>query len=252
MLKVNDYVLFNGNTVREIQLHRPPVNALNAELLLSLQTALHNAEKTSAVGAVVLSGNGGVFSAGMDIKETARLSREDLTTTFQRLKDVTLAIGRYPLPIASAITGNCLGAGAIFSLFCDYRVMTKGRASFGITEIKGGMTIHPHVFYALSRIIGEHQAQQMILAAKVIDASNAMRIGLVDQLVNKPLVVSRAVAWCGRMLELPLNAMQTSRAISRTGITDMLLKMEALPIETRVDEWYQEGVQNTLKKLLKR
>ena len=92
MLKICEHKLFSDNRVRELQISRPPVNALNFELLESLKEAVLTATD-DGVGALVLSGAGGAFSAGMDIKETASLSRTDLTRTFQALKDVTLAIG---------------------------------------------------------------------------------------------------------------------------------------------------------------
>ena len=187
----------------------------------------------------------------MDIKETATLSKTELTRTFQALKDVTLAIGYSSIPIAAAVTGNCLGAGAVFSLFCDYRVMSKDRVSFGITEVKGGMKISPHIIYALERIVGGHQAQNLILGAKLLDAQTAYLSGLADELVSRQLVVSRAVAWCDRILKIPPKAMAGTRDAARAKLRETLMVMEAEPIETRVNEWFEEDVQSSLRKLLK-
>lgn len=250
MLKITEHTLFSSNAVRELQISRPPVNALNFELLESLKEAIVVAPK-DGVGALVLSGAGGVFSAGMDIKETATLSEIELTRTFQALKDVTLAIGYSSIPIAAAVTGNCLGAGAVFSLFCDYRVMSKDRVSFGITEVKGGMKISPHIIYALERIVGGHQAQNLILGAKLLDAQGAYQLGLADELVSRQLAVSRAVAWCDRMLKLPPGAMAGTREAARAKMTEILTVMEAEPIEIRVNEWFDEDVQSSLQRLLK-
>ena len=250
MLKVIEHTLFSDNRVRELQISRPPVNALNFELLESLKEAILTAQK-DGVGALVLSGAGGVFSAGMDIKETATLSRTELTRTFQALKDVTLAIGYSSIPIAAALTGNCLGAGAVFSLFCGYRVMSKSRVSFGITEVQGGMKINPHIIYALGRIVGEHQAQNLILGAKLLDAQTAHQCGLADELVSRQLVVSRAVAWCDRILKLPPAAMAGTRDAARAKLRKIVTVMEAEPIEVRVNEWFDEDVQLSLRRLLK-
>lgn len=250
MLKVCEHKLFSDNRVRELQISRPPVNALNFELLESLKEEVLTATD-DGVGALVLSGAGGVFSAGMDIKETASLSRTDLTRTFQALKDVTLAIGYSSIPIAAAVSGNCLGAGAVFSLFCDYRVMSKHRVSFGITEVKGGMKINPHIVYALGRIVGEHQAQNLILGAKLLDAQTAYQYGLADELVSRQLVVSRAVAWCDRILKLPPGAMAGTRDAARSKLRETLAVMEAEAIEVRVNEWFKEDVQSSLRRLLK-
>ena len=250
MLKLTEHKLLSGNRVRELQISRPPVNALNFELLESLKEAILIASK-DGVGALVLSGAGGVFSAGMDIKETTSLSRTELTRTFQALKDVTLAIGYSSIPIAAALTGNCLGAGAVFSLFCDYRVISKDRVSFGITEVQGGMKINPHIIYALGRIVGEHQAQNLILEAKLLNAQTAHQCGLADELVPRHLVESRAVAWCDRILKLPPGAMAGTRDATREKLREILTVMEAEPIEVRVNEWFDEDVQSSLQRLLK-
>lgn len=250
MLKIIDHKLFSGNTVREIQMCRPPVNAFNTALLTALKEAILNAPLEGIRG-LVISGGGNVFSAGMDIKETAVMDREDITEIFQALKDVTLAVGLSELPIGFAITGNCMGAAAVFALFCDYRVMSKGLYSYGITEVRGGMRMSPHMIYALTRIVGEHTAQRIILEARVFESKKAYEMGLIDDLVSHQLVRSRAVAWCDRMLKLPHKAMKSTRDITRAGLVEKLGTMAKEPMESRVDEWFKGGMQKSFKKLLR-
>ena len=248
VLEIVDHRLYSNHRVRELSFRRPPVNALDAELLTMLKDLIADAP-ASGIGALVLSGRGGIFSAGLDIKDAARLSHDDIARTFALLRDVTLAIGNSSIPIACAITGDCLGAGAIFSLLCDYRVMNRHARRFGITEVRGGMTIGRHVIHALARIVGEHRAQQLILEAKVLDAEQAQHLGLADELANPQFVVSRAVAWCDRMLKLPRRAMVGARANARAGMHRVLLEVEAEQIDDRVREWFDDDVQASLRSL---
>jgi len=249
MLQTVDHRLYTNNPVRELRIGRPPVNAFNAELLTLLRDSIGDAQR-SGIGALVLSGRNGVFSAGLDLKEAARLSRDELTHTLQALRDVTLAIGCSDIPIASAITGDCLGAGAIFSLFCDYRVMHIHARRFGMTEVRGGMAVGRHVVHALARIVGEHQAQRLVLGATVLDARQARRLGLADELADPRFVVSRAVAWCDRMLGLPRRAMLDTRTAARADIRQVLMEYEAESIENRAHERFDENVRKSLGGLL--
>ena len=249
MLEIIDHRLYSRNRVRELRLCRPPVNAVNLELLGRLGDALADAQQRG-VGALVLSGRDGVFSAGLDVREAALLSRTEIARTFEALRVVTLAIGRSEIPVACAITGSCLGAGAVFSLFCDYRVMNRRTSRFGITEVRGGMTVAHHVTYALARIVGEHRAQQLVLGATVLDARQARAQGLADELASPRFVISRAVAWCDRALKLPRGAMMKTRAAARAGMHRVLAEIEAEPIENRVREWFGDEAQSNLSRLL--
>ena len=250
MLEIIDHRLYSRNRVRELRLCRPPVNAVNLELLGRLCDAIADAQRGGA-GALVLSGRDGAFSAGLDVKEAARLSRAEISRTFEALRDVTLAIGRSEIPVACAMTGSCLGAGAVFSLFCDYRVMDKRSGRFGITEVRGGMTVGRHLTHALARIVGEHRAQQLVLGATVLDARQARAQGLADELAGPRFVVGRTVAWCDRVLQLPRGAMLKSRTAARAGLHRALAEIEAEPIENRVREWFGDEVQENLSRLLK-
>ena len=251
MLEIVDHQLYSGNRVRELCIRRPPVNAFDVELLVMLNDGIIDASR-SGIGALVLSGGDGVFSAGLDLKATATLSRGDMARAFAALRDVTLAIGRSEIPIAAAMTGSCLGAGAVFSLFCDYRVMNRRTGRFGITEVRGGLTVGRHVMHALARIVGDHRAQQLVLGAEVLDARAARAFGLADELAGPPFVVSRAVAWCDRALQLPRRAMSRTRMAARAGMHRILAEIEDEPVEHRVEEWFSEDVQAHLDRLMTR
>jgi len=250
VLNIVDHKLYSGNRIRELRINRPPVNALDLELLSMLRQELTSASESGS-GAIVLSGSGGIFSAGLDIKTTIQLDRDGVASTFQALKDVTMAIGTSRIPIAVAITGGCLGAGAIFSVLCDYRVMSRQGVNFGITEVRGGMSVGPHIVYALTQLVGKQKAQKMILESETLDVHQAYDHGLADEVVSHQFVTSRAVAWCDRMLKLPGAAMRSTRNSFRAGLQPMLVELEGESIEDRVDKWFDERVQKNVKKLTK-
>src|SRR5687767_8146601 len=115
----------NHGTIRELKLARPPVNALSPDLVKALRTAIQDAPGTGA-RALVLSGQPGMFSAGLDVPALLALDRAGITAFWDDFFGLIATIGRSPIPIVAAITGHSPAGGAVLSIFCDYRVMARG------------------------------------------------------------------------------------------------------------------------------
>ena len=112
MLQINNH----GN-VREICLARPPVNALNPELVNLLIRSLR--EAADECGAVVLSGQDGLFSAGLDVVELVQLDRDGIRNFWRAFFELQETIACSPVPVAAAITGHSPAGGAVMCLMCD-------------------------------------------------------------------------------------------------------------------------------------
>src|SRR5690606_12767741 len=110
--------------ILELKLARPPVNALNRELLTALQTAIVEAPQQGFDGRP-LSGGESVFSAGLDVPELLTLNRDDLDASWRSFFAVCKALAESPIPSVAAIGGHSPAGGAVISLFCDYRVMVR-------------------------------------------------------------------------------------------------------------------------------
>ena len=116
--------------IREIRLDRPPVNALNPELVSGLAEALEQAGREA--GGVILSGREGMFSAGLDVPELLALDRSAMGEFWGAFAGLLETIARMPVPTVAAITGHSPAGGAVMSLFCDYRVMSRGPWKIGL------------------------------------------------------------------------------------------------------------------------
>src|SRR5258705_13118272 len=110
--------IIDHGPVRELQLQRPPVNALDPGLVDALQAALDAAPKSGAK-VLVLSGRIGMFSAGLDVPALLALDHEQMSVFWQRFFALTRSLAESPLPIAAAITGHSPAGGTVLSLFCD-------------------------------------------------------------------------------------------------------------------------------------
>lgn len=156
-------------------------NALDRTVVAGIRRALVELEDRGDVGAVAFTGAGEkAFVAGADIQELAtRTVREGLTAALQRLYD---EVESYPKPTLAAINGSAFGGGAELAMACDIRIAAEN-ARFGLPETNLGIIPGAGGTQRLSRLVGAGRALEMILTGRAIDATEALRIGLVTAVV---------------------------------------------------------------------
>lgn len=120
----------NHGAVRELQLNRPPVNALNLELVAALRQAVKAAPEDGVL-ALVLSGAPGRFSAGLDVPLLLGLDRPAMAALWREFYGLLKALAGSPIPIVAAITGHAPAGGTVLPLFCDWRVGAEGEFKLG-------------------------------------------------------------------------------------------------------------------------
>ncbi|HUB89126.1 MAG TPA: enoyl-CoA hydratase/isomerase family protein [Dyella sp.] len=235
----------------EIQLARPPVNALNLELLRALQNALSEAVQEGARG-VVLSGAQGMFSAGVDVPALLRRDRAGVREFWREFFATCATLAQLPIPIVAAISGHSPAGGAVLSLFCDYRVMAQGPYRIGLNEVQVGLIAPDCIQMALRRVVGAYRAERLLVSGALIEAEQALAFGFVDELVAVDQVSTRALHWLNETLALPSHAMLGTRQIARADLTAAFADVDALPIDLFVEAFYHPQTQATLQALVER
>ena len=182
--------LIEHGDVREIRLARPPVNALNGDLLDALVSTVNAAASERA--AVVITGRPGVFSAGLDVPAILHMDRETMTRLFVSLWRAQQVIALSPVPVVFGITGHCPAGGTVLAIHADHRVMAAGEFRLGLNEVQVGLYPGPVIHGAFRRLVGGHAAQLLIRGA-LIDPATALRMGLVDELCEPAQCAARAV-----------------------------------------------------------
>src|SRR5215469_7158919 len=165
--------LVKHDAVTEIRLARPPVNALNLDLLRALQAALADAVRDGARG-IVLSGAQGMFSAGVDVPELVARDRAGVREYWRDFFVTVAALANSPVPVVAAITGHSPAGGAVLSLFCDYRVMAQGPYRIGLNETQVGLVAPDCIQMALRRVVGAYRAERLLVAGTLLDAEQAL------------------------------------------------------------------------------
>ncbi|GAB2570000.1 enoyl-CoA hydratase/isomerase family protein [Dyella jejuensis] len=243
--------LIKHETVAELQLARPPANALNLELLRAIQAGLTQAAQSGAQG-IVLSGAQGMFSAGVDVPALLTCDRAGVREFWREFFATCAALAHSPVPVVAAITGHSPAGGAVLSLFCDYRVMAQGPYRIGLNEVQVGLIAPDCIQMALRRVVGAYRAERLLVSGALVDAQQALAYGLVDELAGVEQVLTRALHWLDELLALPSRAMLATRHIARKDLIDTYADIDALPIDTFVDAFFHPQTQATLQELVAR
>ncbi|HEX9999702.1 MAG TPA: enoyl-CoA hydratase-related protein [Actinoplanes sp.] len=175
-----------------IRLDRPPMNALNNQVQEELRTAAHAATGDDEVKAVIVYGGEKVFAAGADIAEFTKVTYQEMLARVVELSTAFDSVARIPKPVVAAVTGYALGGGCELALACDWRVVATD-AKLGQPEIKLGLIPGAGGSQRLARLIGPARAKDLIFSGRMVDAEEALRIGLADRVAPAADVYSTAV-----------------------------------------------------------
>ena len=182
-----------GEKVAVITLNRPKqLNALNDQLMDELGHALKSFDADPAIGCMVITGSEKAFAAGADITAMAKFSFADaykgdfITRNWETIRSVRK-------PVIAAVSGFALGGGCELAMMCDF-IIAADSARFGQPEIKLGIIPGAGGTQRLPRAIGKSKAMDMILTARMMDAAEAERAGLVSRVVPVDKLMDEALA----------------------------------------------------------
>ena len=178
--------------VAVLTVNNPPVNALSQHVRQGLRDGVKQAIGDSAVGAIVIVCGGRTFIAGADITEFGKPPREP------GLHEVLDLIESSPKPVVAAIHGTALGGGLEVTLACHYRVGVK-EARFGLPEVKLGILPGAGGTQRLPRVVGVEKGLQMMVSGDPIRADEALKSGLIDEIVEGDLTAA-GVAFAEKVL----------------------------------------------------
>ena len=207
-------IVERDEAVTLIRLNRPQaLNALNSRLLQELAQALDEAEADEAVRCLVLTGSERAFAAGADIKEMSdktyaqMFATDFFTAGARRLEQVRK-------PIIAAVAGYALGGGCELAMLCDF-IIAADTAKFGQPEINLGVMPGIGGTQRLTRFVGKSKAMEMVLTARMMDAAEAERAGLVSRVVPVDKLIEEAMAAAKKIAaQSPLAVMMNKELVN--------------------------------------
>jgi Delta3-Delta2-enoyl-CoA isomerase len=256
MLEVTDHPLdadgqIDGGKIRELRLARPPVNALNAELLREIVEGVQGAASTDAI---VITGQPGIFSGGLDVRAMLGLDRDGVAAVFVELWRVSRALACSPVPIVFGLTGHSPAGGTVLAIHGDYRVLADGDFRMGLNEVQVGLFPGPAIHGAFRRLVGGHSAQLLTRGA-LVDPATALRVGLVDEICEPARVAARSLAVAREICALPREPMSKTRELVRRDLRELFgnpshaLLAEREFASMAVERWMMPSTQDRLRRM---
>jgi enoyl-CoA hydratase/carnithine racemase len=206
--------------------HPTRLNILNSSLIQQLISVVNSLHPHERLRVVILTGTGDrAFIGGADIHEMAGLDPSSARVFISRLHEACSALRELPVPVIARISGYCLGAGLEVAASCDLR-LAADHSIFGMPEVKVGI---PSVIEAalLPRLIGRGKAAELVYTGDSITASEALRCGLVEQIVPKAHLDEAVGRWTHSILEAGPLAVRLQKALFR--------RWESLPLDRAIE-----------------
>lgn len=189
-----------------LTINRPELrNAFSHEMLLQWQQALQRAKQDKEVRVLILTGNGNTFCSGADLRELAegKLRSWDMKNfLWEEVHRIIFAMEDLDKPVIAAINGAATGAGLDMALMCDLRICSD-TAVMGESYILMGIVPGDGGAYFLPKIVGFPKAMELLLTGDMVDAGEALRIGMVNKVVAKDRLMEEAMVLAGKLAERP-------------------------------------------------
>jgi len=198
--------------VLKLTLNRPDaLNALNRELTTALEQALERVAAMDDIRVLVVTGRGRAFCAGNDIREMETITGEEAQALATRQAVLMDRFSRLPQVTLAAIDGHALGGGLMLAVAQDLRIASD-RARLGLPEVTLGF----NPGYGIARfldIAGGGHGRDLLLSGRVVHASEALRLGLVNRVVAAPTLEASATKWAAEIASSPREGLAATKQI---------------------------------------
>ncbi|NXD14992.1 ECI1 isomerase, partial [Nothocercus nigrocapillus] len=244
--------------VATVKFKSPPVNSLSLDFLTELQISLEKLENNRGCrGVIFTSAIPNVFSSGLDITDMCGKSMEHYAEFWRAVQRMWLTLyGSNMVTIAavnasSSETPSYPAGGCLFALSCDYRIMADNPKFFiGLNESQLGI-VAPFWFKdTFVNVVGHRIAERSLQLGLLHPASEALQLGIVDELVPEEELQDKAAAVLAQWLALPDHARQLTKSMMRKSVLDRLVTHQEDDVQNFVSFVSKESIQKSLRKYM--
>ncbi len=207
----------NGYAI--VKLHRGAGNPINLQMMEELSGFFKGAEADSEIGGVILTGNPGIFTAGLDVVELYGLDKAGSYSFWKRFVDLATEMVGFSKPMIAAIPGHSPAGGCVFACCCDYRLMLEGEQfRIGLNEIPVGIVVPERILHLYGFWVGTRRAYQFLMEGRLLSPNEALNSGLIDEVCTAEELMSRAELQMQKYLKLPQQTWRMSKVNLRQSL----------------------------------
>jgi enoyl-CoA hydratase/carnithine racemase len=236
--------------VAVVRIDRPPANALDAELLSEAQAVCAELCE-SPPRAVVLTGSGRFFSAGLDLRLVPELDVQGQRELVMGVNGLVAAWYSFPRPVVCAVNGHAIAGGLVLALCADHRVgSTSGK--LGLTEARAGIAFPAGAIAVVRAELSPQDARALMLRAELLDPPAALEHGLLDEIAEPESLLERAVDVATELGELPAAAYERVKQQLRAATIAELEQIMAADDDPLLGSWVSDETGRAAAALLRK
>jgi len=226
MIHREDHPMDNGNSIAILRLENGKANAVDLELFEELETRLDELE-SSAARAVVITGTGTMFSAGVDIPRILDGGEAYIEQFVPKIGVVVRKLYGFPLPVVAAIGGHAIAGGCVLASACDLRLMAEGDGKIGVTELEVGVPFPVAALEAFRALLPEHRAYSLVMSGRLLGARKARKFGLIDEIVPPEDLLERALGRARELAAIPSGSFALTKRQLRGPVLERIDRLTA-------------------------
>ena len=235
-----------------LRIDRPPANAVDLDLAGEFAAALEGVESNDKIAALVVTGAGSCFSAGLDLKAIPTYDRTQQQAMVMQVNRLFGGLYALPLPTIAAVNGHAIAGGVILMLACDYRIAAEGDYKIGLAEARVGV---PFPVAAMAIVQGELNnsvGRKMVLTARNFDPQEALSMGVVDELKAAEHLLPRSIEVAKEMAGLPRSIYARIKRDLRAAALDRIDDAIRNRNEPMLESWLNEDTRAASAEALKK
>jgi 3,2-trans-enoyl-CoA isomerase len=233
-----------------ITLDRGKSNALNREMITELGDMLVNISADQNINGVIITGKEHFFSAGLDLIELYQYSPEEAASFWHLFLNFTATITAFKKPMVAAINGHSPAGGCVIALACDHRVMAEGQYIIGLNEVPVGIIVPYSIFNLYSFWLGKANAARSLLEGKLFTPDEALKIGLVDELVNPASILTAAERKIRKYMAMERNTWEQSKLNIRKELIAATSADQTAALQSMLEQWWSPATRSILKTII--
>lgn len=233
-----------------IGLDRGRSNAMHLEMIRELTAAITTAKEDPAVEAIVLHGNEGFFTSGLDLITLYSYDEATIRTFWEEFFTLTHTLASFPKPAVASITGHSPAGGCVLAICCDYRVMAEGEFIIGLNEVPVGLVVPRSIFELYSFWIGQAPAYRYLLQGTLHTPAEALAISLVDEVVPANRVITAATRRAKSCMQYDKHAWGVTKLNVRKQLIANIAEGKTEGIEQLLEQWWKPSTRAILKTII--
>lgn len=232
--------------VAVLSMEHGKVNALDALLLERLSEEIDTIARSPA-RALVVTGGGGSFSAGVDLWRVLEGGPPYLESFVPLLSDTLSRIFSFPKPVVAALNGHAIAGGCVIACACDYRIMSDGAGKIGVPELRVGVPFPPLALEIIRSVVPARSVSRLIYLGALCGPGDALGMGLIDEVVPSENLVPHACDVAERLAAIPSETFRVTKEQLRRPFLDRAAALDRAMAGEVARIWSSDEVMTAIR-----